>query len=57
MAATMLVKLATEPTERSISPQMMTKVMPIAITDTIAVMRSTALAVASEAKWGAKTMK
>ena len=35
----------------------MTKVMPIAITDTIAVMRNTALAVESEAKWGAKATK
>ena len=33
-------KLATDPTERSISPEMMTKVMPIAMTETIAVMRS-----------------
>ena len=53
----MPAKLARDPTERSISPQTMTKVMPIAITETIAVMRNTALAVESEAKWGAKAMK
>ena len=50
-------KLATDPTERSISPQMITKVMPIAITETIAVMRNTALAVESVAKCGANRMK
>ena len=53
----MPAKLASDPTESSISPETMTKVMPIAITETIAVMRSIALAVESDAKWGAKRMK
>ena len=53
----MPAKLATEPTDKSISPETMTKVIPMAMTETIAVMRRTALAVASEAKCGANAMK
>ena len=50
-------QLATEPTERSISAQMITNVMPTAMIVTRAVMRRIASAVLKVAKFGAKTMK
>ena len=56
-AATMPDQLATEPTDRSISAQTITKVMPTAMMVTSAVMRRIASAVPSVAKLGAKTMK
>ena len=53
----MPAKLATEPYREVDLAETMTKVMPMAMTETIAVMRRTALTVASEAKCGANAMK
>ena len=53
----MAAKLTCDPTERSISPQTMTKVMPTAMMVTTAVIRPTAPAVRHVAKFGAKITK
>ena len=53
----MAAKLTCEPTERSISPQTITKVMPTAMIVTTAVIRPTAPAVRQLAKFGAKITK